>query len=82
MSLENYFMQMFCGYDRFFMSKMVNVSRLKRLGKKVGVKFFQEMEERRYRLLIACAIIRVICPQNWGEEGNEIPDQEEEKLIT
>jgi hypothetical protein len=56
--LENPYMQMFCGYERFVTSRMLDASTLTRLRKKVGVEFFRRMEERTYRVLIERRIIR------------------------
>ena len=56
--LENPYMQMFCGFERFVTGKMLDASTLTRLRKKVGIEFFRYMEERTYRLLIERRIIR------------------------
>ena len=56
--LENPYMQAFCGYNSFMTRRMLNASTLTRLRKKMGVAFFQHMEERTYRLLIERKIIR------------------------
>ncbi|MCX6556613.1 MAG: transposase [Candidatus Aminicenantes bacterium] len=56
--LENPYMQMFCGFERFVTRRMLDTSTLTRLRKKVGVEFFRDMEERTYRLLIERRIIR------------------------
>lgn len=55
---ENPYFQAFCGYEHFQTQPIFEESSLSRVRKRVGVKFFTELEKKTYGVLIERKIIR------------------------
>lgn len=55
---ENPYWQAFCGFKDFVTGKMLDASSLTKLRKRLGVKYFRELEELTYRVLIDSKIIK------------------------
>jgi IS5 family transposase len=55
---ENPYMQAFCGFEHFVTSDILDSSSLTRVRKRLGVKFFRQLEEKTYRVLIERKIIK------------------------
>lgn len=55
---ENPYMQCFCGLESFATASMLDSSSLSKIRKRVGAKYFAEMEDETYRVLIERKIIR------------------------
>jgi IS5 family transposase len=56
--LENPYWQAFCGYEHFKTTFMLEASSLSKLRKRLGAKYFKELEEKTYRVLIEKKIIK------------------------
>jgi len=55
---ENPYMQAFCGFEHFVTSDILDSSSLTKVRKRLGVKFFRQLEEKTYRVLIERKIIK------------------------
>lgn len=55
---ENPYMQVFCGFEHFVTSDILDSSSLTKVRKRLGVKFFRQLEEKTYRVLIERKIIK------------------------
>ncbi len=56
--MENPYMQVFCGFEHFVTKRSLDPSSLTKLRKRLGVKYFKELEEKTYRVLIDLRIIK------------------------
>lgn len=56
--IENPYWQAFCGYEHFITEKMLDASSLTRARKRMGSKYFREMEKKTYKVLIERKIIK------------------------
>lgn len=54
---ESPYLQAFCGFEEFQTKKLFDESSLSRIRKRIGVKFFKELEKKTYELLIEKKII-------------------------
>ena len=55
---ENVYHQAFCGYEHFVTDRSLNPSSLTKLRKRLGDKYFKELEEKTYQVLIDRKIIK------------------------
>ena len=55
---ENPYWQAFCGYEHFTTTFMLEASSLSKLRKRLGKKYFRQLEEKTFRLLIERKIIK------------------------
>ena len=55
---ESPYLQAFCGFEDFQTEKLFDESSLSRLRKRIGAKFFKELEKKTYDLLVEKKIIR------------------------
>jgi len=55
---ENPYMQAFCGLDKFVTESLLNSSSLSKLRKRLGKKYFKELDESTYHVLIERKIIK------------------------
>jgi IS5 family transposase len=56
--IENPYWQAFCGYEHFTTTFMLEASSLSKLRKRLGARYFRQLEEKTYRLLIERKIIK------------------------
>ena len=55
---ENPYWQAFCGYEHFVTEELIDSSSLTKARKRLGAKYFRELEKKTYRVLIERRIIR------------------------
>lgn len=55
---ENPYMQAFCGFEHFVTSDILDSSTLTKVRKRLGVKFFRQLEEKTYKVLRERRIIK------------------------
>ena len=56
--LENPYMQVFCGYEKFVTEEILDPSTLTKLRERLGLEFFKELEKKTYKVLIERKIIK------------------------
>jgi len=56
--VENPYMQVFCGYEKFVTEEILDPSTLTKLRERLGLEFFKELEKKTYKVLIERKIIK------------------------
>ena len=56
--LENPYMQVFCGFEKFVTEEILDPSTLTKMRERLGLEFFKELEKKTYKLLIDRKIIK------------------------